>query len=296
MPKPVSTWVGIYFHGMKRSLEILESVCLKARSILIIGAALGIMSFVALDKKRPVLYLIGDSTVAAGNGGNGLWGWGKFLPRYFDTTKIDIKNYALGGTSTRTYYTNGIYDPARNKQGLWDSVRAKLKKGDFVMMQFGFNDQSPINDSTRSRGVLPGTGEDSVTIFNQMTKKEETVRSFGWYLRNFIKEAKDKGAFVIVCSTIPKNKWKDGKIVRGENGFANWALETADETGSFSIDLNNLVADVYDVEGQEAVTKKYHFGKDDTHTLEEGAILNASIVAKAVKGMRLCKLWKYLAD
>jgi len=40
------------------------------------------------EKETPTLYLIGDSTVDHGSGGKGLWGWGKYLPKFFDTNKI----------------------------------------------------------------------------------------------------------------------------------------------------------------------------------------------------------------
>jgi lysophospholipase L1-like esterase len=68
------------------------------------------LAFVKKDKKKPVIYLIGDSTVDDGSGNNGLWGWGKFLPTFFDTSKITIRNYAQGGTSARTFQTGGIWD------------------------------------------------------------------------------------------------------------------------------------------------------------------------------------------
>src|SRR6266542_4762067 len=83
-------------------------------------------------KQRPVLYIIGDSTVRNGDGrgGNSQWGWGSFLADYFDTTKVIVENDAIGGRSSRTFIT----------EGRWDRIRVKLKKGDFVIMQFGHND------------------------------------------------------------------------------------------------------------------------------------------------------------
>ena len=47
-----------------------------------------------------------------------------------------------------------------------------------------------------------------------MTGKREVVHTFGWYRDEFIMEAKAKGATPIVCSLIPRNDWKDGRIVR----------------------------------------------------------------------------------
>ena len=247
-------------------------------------------AFIFPPKQKPVLYLIGDSTVDHGSGNNDLWGWGKYLPQFFDTNKVVIRNYAQGGTSTRTFFTGGIWDKKINKRGLWDTVSVNMKKGDFLMIQFGLNDNGRIDDSARARGTLKGIGNDSVSIYNLVTKKQEVVYSFGWYLRKFIQHAKQKGVTVIVCSTIPTNRWKDGKLIRGENGFAEWALQVAKEENVFSIDLNNRIADVYDSEGEQLVTTKYHIEKDKTHTTSQGAILNASIVAQGIADLQKCPL------
>ena len=251
-------------------------------------------AFSLLKMEKPTLYLIGDSTVADGSGHNGLWGWGKFLPIFFDSTKINIRNYAVGGTSTRTFQTNGVWDKNLNKLGMWDTVYSKLKKGDYLIIQFGLNDQSPVDDSTRSRGTLHGISEDSVIILNKVTNEVETVHTFGWYMRRFIVLAKEKGATVIVCSSIPKNIWNDGKLIRGEYGFADWALQAAQQENTFTIDLNNRIANVYDKEGEAAVTTKYHIAKDNTHTIQAGSILNASIVVDGIRELKKCKLRKYL--
>jgi rhamnogalacturonan acetylesterase len=60
-------------------------------------------------KPKPELYIIGDSTVknGRGDGAGGQWGWGDLIGHYFDTTRIEVKNRALGGTSSRTFVTRG---------------------------------------------------------------------------------------------------------------------------------------------------------------------------------------------
>ncbi len=253
-------------------------------------AIITFLAFTTFPKQKPTLFLIGDSTVDDGSGNNGLWGWGKFLPIFFDTSKITIRNYAQGATSARTFYTGGLWDKKINKRGMWDTVSAKLKKGDYLIIQFGLNDQSKVDDSTRSRGTLKGIGNDSINIYNAVTKMPETVHSFGWYMQQFINHAKSKGVKVMVCSTIPKNDWKDGKLIRGEFGFADWAMQIAKQEKVPSIDLNNLIADVYEAEGQKAVTEKYHIATDVTHTTAAGATLNAMLVAKAVENLNKCTL------
>ena len=87
---------------------------------------IALSSFVLLQDKRPVFYIVGDSTVRNGDGtGKGsLWGWGSFIADHFDTSKIAIRNHALGGRSSRTFIT----------EGRWDKVLSDLKKGDYVIM------------------------------------------------------------------------------------------------------------------------------------------------------------------
>jgi lysophospholipase L1-like esterase len=177
---------------------------------------------------------------------------------------------------------------------MWDTVFTKLEKGDYLLIQFGLNDQGAMADTSRARGTLKGIGDDSLLIYNAVTKQNETVHSFGWYVRRFIRQAKSKGISVIVCSSIPKNDWKAGKLLRGELGFADWALQVAKQENCLWIDLNTMVADIYDKEGEAAVTEKYHIAKDHVHTTTQGAILNASLVAKGIQQLKRSELKKYL--
>jgi len=83
----------------------------------------------------------------------------------------------------------------------------------------------------------------------------EVVHTFGWYLRRYINQAKAKGVTVIICSSVPKNKWENGKLIRGEQGFADWAMQVAKNEQVLAIDLNSQVADAYDKEGEKVVTE-----------------------------------------
>jgi len=237
-----------------------------------------------LLKDKPTLYVIGDSTVknGSGKGANDMWGWGDFIGEYFNKEKISIENHALGGTSTRTFIS----------KGLWDSVMVKIKPGDFVIMQFGHNDGSPLDDTARARGTIKGVGPESKEIYNPITKKQEVVYTYGWYLRKFIKDAKSKGATAIVCSPIPRSDWKDGKVVRSENGYAGWAEEVAKSENVYFVNLNKITADKYDSSGEQLV--KNYFPSDHTHTNEAGAKINAASVAEGLQLIKKCPLNRYM--
>lgn len=239
-------------------------------------------------QSKPTLYLIGDSTVKNGRddgqnkGADGLWGWGHYLGEYF---KIPVVNDALGGTSSRTFMNN---------PKLWQTTLAKIKPGDFLMMQFGHNDSSPLNDSTRARGTIKGNGEESEAIHNILTKQDEVVHTYGWYIRKFINEAKAKGATVIVCSPIPRNSWSaDGKVHRSDDSYALWAQQAAEQAGASFLPLNKIISDDYDKEGADKV-KAVYFHTDVTHTIEAGAKFNATAVVQGVKALKDSRLKDYL--
>ena len=134
------------------------------------------------DPNLPTLFLIGDSTVRTGrlgNGENGQWGWGAPIADFFDQTRINVENRAMGGTSSRTYRT----------LGLWDEVLADIKPGDFVIMQFGHNDGGALNDDRRARGTIKGAGDETEEIDNLLTGKHEVVHTYGWYIKKYITDA-----------------------------------------------------------------------------------------------------------
>ena len=149
------------------------------------------------------------------------------------------------------------------------------------MMQFGHNEGSRP-DTTRAgyRGVLKGTGEDSVQL-TWPNGTVETVHTYGWYIRKFIRDAKSKGATPIVLSMIPRNQFREGKVVRAEKDYGKWAKEVAEAEGAMFIDLNAITADKYDAWGPEKV--KAYFPGDHTHTNQEGARVNAASVVDGIK-------------
>ncbi len=245
---------------------------------------IGFFSFVMFQKEKPVIYIIGDSTVKNGDGSgrNGQWGWGNFVAAYFDTTGISIRNHAIGGRSSRTFITDGR----------WDAILAQLNEGDYVMIQFGHNDGGPLDDTARARGTIKGIGDESKEIYNPISKKPEVVHTYGWYLRKYIRDAKEKKAIPIICSPVPRDQWTARKVKRADKDYGKWARATAESHDALYIDLNNMVADHYDRLGPEKV-KNLFYG-DHTHTNEAGAVLNANTVIKGIRKLKKTSLKNYL--
>lgn len=245
---------------------------------------LGLVAFTVFEHQKPTLYIIGDSTVRNGDGSgkNQQWGWGSFIGTYFDSNKISVQNLAIGGRSSRTFIT----------EGRWEKIVANLKKGDYVLMQFGHNDGGPLDDTARARGTIRGIGNELKEIYNPITKKQETVYTYGYYMRKYIREAKEKGAIAIVCSPIPRNDWKDGKVIRSNDSYALWAEQVAKEESAYFIPLNDLVSLKFEELGAAEVA--HYFPIDHTHTNLDGAKINAAIVMDELKKMNPSKIKKYL--
>jgi len=233
----------------------------------------------SINPKLPTIFVVGDST--ANNNANGGLGWGDPFIDLFDTTKVNVLNRARAGRSSRTFIT----------QGLWDNVLSEMKRGDLVLIQFGHNDAGAINDASRARGSLGGTGEETQEIDNLLTKEHEVVHTYGWYLRKMIADTKAKGAIPIILNLTVRNIWKDGRVERGSGKFGQWANEVAASQHVMFVDVTKLIADKYEQLGEARV--KELFATDHTHTNPAGAELNASLILtglEAIKGKQLDRL------
>ncbi len=229
----------------------------------------------------PVLFTIGDSTVKNNdNDPNGMWGWGSVINEYFNLKKISVENWAKAGRSARTFLN----------EGRWDKIYAALQPGDFVLIQFGHNDGGDIHKG-KARGELHGNGNESKVFLMEATKHYEVVYTYGWYLRKFIQDAKEKGAIPIVLSHTPRNKWKNGKVERNTQTYGRWAREAAEMGGAYFIDLNTISADKLQKKGEKKTAA--YFNRDHTHSSLKGAHLNAESIVKGLKKMD-CSLKQYL--
>ena len=222
---------------------------------------------------NPVLFLIGNSTMrngTLGNGNNGQWGWGYFFNKYFDGRKISVENQALGGMSTRTFYTD-----------LWPAVREALKPGDWVIVSIGHNDHADFFDQQRARGVIDGVDPDTMVVgFNERKQVNDTVYSYGTYLRKYVSEIRAKGANPILMSLTPRDAYdpRTGKIVRKPQ--TQWAAYIAAIEGVPFVDLNEISGAKIDQFSRWK--EQYHFFGDHIHTSAFGAELNARSAAEGI--------------
>ena len=134
--------------------------------------------FAFKEEQRDItIFMIGDSTMANKNlvGGNPERGWGQMLPGFF-TENIRVCNYAKNGRSSKSFID----------EGLWDEVISQVRKGDYVFIQFGHNDEKP----DELRHTVPGS-------------------TFDDNLRRFVKETKEKGGIPVLFNSIVRRNFRN---------------------------------------------------------------------------------------
>lgn len=227
-----------------------------------------VISTFLLAQKKPTLFLIGDSTMANKENPdkNPEHGWGQVLDQFF-TTGIEIQNHAMNGRSSKSFRT----------EGRWNTIEKQLKKGDFVIIQFGHNDQK-VKDSTK--------------FTNPYTQYRAN-------LERYVKEARAKGAIpILMTSIVRRNFNENGVLVDTHKEYPLIVRLVADDLHVPFVDMQLLTEQLEVSYGPEN-SKKLHLhykegeepyypkGKDDdTHLSKQGADLVAQLAVNSLKSMK----------
>lgn len=226
-----------------------------------------LMSF-GLPEQRITIYLIGDSTMADKPlNDNPERGWGQLFPQFF-TGDILVKNHAVNGRSTKSFL----------KEGRWDSVMKNLRKNDYVIIQFGHNDQK-IEDSNRYAAPQ--------TLYRQNLVK-------------FVQDTRSRGAHPVLVTPVMRRKFDaNGKFVDQMGEYPAVVRAVAKEMNVPMIDLHRSSQALIEKEGVEGSKKMFlwigpkHFTaapdgkKDDTHFSEYGAAQIAALVCAEIQKQQL---------
>jgi lysophospholipase L1-like esterase len=199
----------------------------------------------------PTLYLAGDSTVTD-QGVAPSASWGQMLPPYF-APDIAIANHAESGESLKSFVT----------ELRLDKLLSTLKAGDWVMIQFGHNDQ---------KTQWPQTYAEAATTYRA-------------WLRTYISEVRRRGATpILVTSPERRNFDAAGRIVPSLGDYPQAVRAVAREERVALVDLNPLSVRFYEKLGPEAAQHAFaDEGRDKTHHNEFGAEVLAGLV---VEGLR----------
>jgi lysophospholipase L1-like esterase len=227
------------------------------------------LSIIISAQKKPTLFLIGDSTMSNKENPdkNPEHGWGQVLGQFM-TNGIEIQNHAMNGRSSKSFRT----------EGRWDTVEKQLKKGDYVIIQFGHNDQK-VKDSTK--------------FTNPYTQYRAN-------LERYVNEARAKGAIPILMTSITRRNFNEnGVLVDTHTDYPLVARMVANDLKVSFVDMQLLTEQMEIAYGPENSKKLHlHFkegenayypkGKaDDTHLSRLGAETVAKLALKELKGLKI---------
>ena len=216
------------------------------------------------------IHTIGDSTMAdydqAEPDQKGMYGWGQVFGDYF-CNGMTVKNWGDRGESARSFYRK-----------FWSKTKAEIKKGDYVLIQFGHNDQKSV-----------------------------TTDVYREYLSRFICETRELGATPILVTSICRKLFEGTKLSRLgriDNGKAHGVDENnhtydypyhmkkvADSLKVECLDLTTACKEYMESWGPEGCKQFFPSG-GSTHTNELGARVNAQLVAQLMYKANILK--KYI--
>lgn len=165
----------------------------------------------------PTLYLCGNSTVVDQN--NEPWAsWGQMVTKWF-SSGIAISNHAESGLTAGSFLA----------QKRLDKILSTLKPGDYVICEFGHNDE-------KEKG--PGSG--------------------AWYhytrnLKIFVDRVRAQGGNIIFCTPTERRRFADDKkTISPTHGDFPAAMKAVAERENVPlIDLNKMSRDFYEALGYE---------------------------------------------
>jgi len=269
--------------------------------VLSVIAALVLVFSAAVEDKTTTIFIIGDSTAAKKDLSTGSpeRGWGMALQCYFDSAYIRVDNHAVNGRSSKSFID----------EGRWDKVLSAMKPGDYVIIQFGHNDEKPAVE----RHTDPGS-------------------TFDYNLAKFVRETRERGGIPILMNPVVRRNFAqkplkndddeklrnttfaDGsKLVEGDSLIDTHGLykvaprDVARRMNCHFIDANQITHDLEQslgVEGSKKLHMWYKPGEepslpqgrqDNTHYNIYGAQVVAKLLAEALIE-KIPVLSKYYVD
>jgi lysophospholipase L1-like esterase len=196
-------------------------------------------------------------------------GWGQLLPTYFND-KVEIHNHARNGRSTRTFIG----------EGRWKTLIDSLQKGDYVIIQFGHNDQSKEK-------------------IDRYTSPEDYKRN----LENFVADVRAKEATPILCTPVMRRRFDTlGNFYDVHGVYPVLVRQVASEQQVLLADMHRSTEKLLREYGEEkskalflhisaGIYRSLPHGKtDNTHFNEQGATIVAALFVEDLKALRLADL------
>lgn len=224
---------------------------------------LGLLALAAPAAASPTIFLVGDSTMSDMPAANPRRGWGMlFRPLFADPG--NVKNLAVNGESTRSCVESGH----------WGKIVAGIAPGDFVLIQYGHNDE-----------------------VKEKTERYTEPEAFAGYLRKFVRDVRAKGAHAILATPVCRRKFDAaGRIVPTHGPYPDITRTIAKEENVPLLDLERITTHWLESMGDEAL-KVFFMGRrnprlppgseDIEHFVEAGAAKVAELAAAEIRTQRL---------
>lgn len=218
----------------------------------------------------PTVFVIGDSTAAdyGTYSENEITGWAQVLYNYMDDAYM-VEDYAEPGASSKSFYNYK-----------WNTVIPKVEKGDYVLIQFGHNDDKTTSSSEDGAANVPDPNR-----YTSPTESKDTEGSFKWYLNKYVTEVRAKGAHPVFVTSIERrlkaiDKIANPAVTGSLDSYMKAMNELAGEIGVPVIDLHAESIDLIDdYEKKEAGSSANLFmvsvdpaSNDNTHLTQKGAM------------------------
>jgi lysophospholipase L1-like esterase len=230
---------------------------------------LALLAFALPQRKKIRVYMIGDSTMCEYDARRApLTGWGMPFKNYFDSS-IVIDNRARGGRSTRTFIS----------ENRWQPIADSLNEGDYVLIQFGHNDEAKEE---------------------KYKDRYTPVPDYKTNLIKFITETRAKKAVPVLITPVSRLRFdKDGKQEETHADYTAACYEVAKQYNVPLIDLDKKSRELFQKLGPENArllfmqleageNPSYPDGqKDNTHFNEYGARRIAELVLQQIQELHL---------
>jgi beta-xylosidase/lysophospholipase L1-like esterase len=209
----------------------------------------------------PTIFLVGDSTMAdKPNLAHPERGWGQLLPeRVLPPARVE--NHAVNGRSTKSFID----------EGRWDAVVSRLRAGDWMIIQFGHNDQKAEN---------PAVFADADTDY---------VRN----LTHFVRQVRSQGAHPVLATSIVRRRWDEqGELVETHGAYLDAVRRVAWAEGVPLLEMQALSRERLLAMGPEASKQLYLWDEslglaDNTHFSEFGARVMADLAVRELYRLNL---------
>lgn len=235
------------------------------KNFFILAGVILLFSFILPQKKKIKIFMAGDSTMSIKE--KKVYpeaGWGMPFAHFWDSS-VTVVNRAKNGRSTKTFIN----------EGLWKSIMDEANEGDYVIIQFGHNDEA------KDKG-----------------ERYATPDTFKMNLTRFLKETRSKKATPILLTPVSRRKFdKEGNAIETHKEYSALTKEVANDQNVLFIDLDEKSRALYQQFGEEnskllflqllpGEHPNYPDGKvDNTHFNELGARLIAQLVLKEIRNL-----------